>query len=148
MIEAEVHSYLRDFLRQQGELGEAEALRERNWPHHLTMARLVARALRLGRSALMQTGSSVERYCLSYLMPVLLGDWSVIIVAPPNIQQRLFTQEIPLLQDWLQTNKQVRIGDRWTTTDDLVLTTPETWLSDRLNKDPIPPHSSQISNCD
>ncbi len=143
MIEAEVHSYLRDFLRQQGELGKAEALRglrsrsrsDRDWPHHLTMARLVARALRLGRSALMQTGSSVERYCLSYLMPVLLGDWSVIIVAPPNIQQRLFTQEIPLLQDWLQTNKQVRIGDRWTKTDDLVLTTPEAWLSDRLNNE-------------
>ena len=124
MIEAEVHSYLRGFLKHRG---------TRDWPHHLTMARLVARALRLGRPALMQTGSSVERYCLSYLMPVLLGDWSVIIVAPPNIQQRLFTQEIPLLQDWLQTDKQVRISDRWTEADNLVLTTPETWLSDRLN---------------
>ena len=126
MIEAEVHYYLRDFLRQQ---------ENRDWPHHLTMARLVARALRLGRPALMQTGSSVAKYCLSYLMPVLLGDWSVIIVVPSEIQQRLFTQEIPLLQNWLQTERQVRIGDRWTATDNILLTTPEVWLSDRLNQE-------------
>ena len=136
MIEAEVHSCLRDFLRQQSNY---------DWPHHLTMARLVARALRLGRPALMQTGSSVERYCLSYLMPVLLSDLPVIIVAPSNIQQRLFTQEIPLLQDWLQTKKQVRISDRCTETDNIVLTTPETWLSDRLNNEQrFPPHIPTI----
>ncbi|MEO0012413.1 MAG: hypothetical protein RLZZ535_802, partial [Cyanobacteriota bacterium] len=54
MIEADVHSSLRDFLRQHG---------NRNFPHHLTMARLISRALRLGRPALMQTGSSVTKYC-------------------------------------------------------------------------------------
>ncbi|MGF1541010.1 MAG: helicase C-terminal domain-containing protein [Pleurocapsa sp.] len=118
MIEAEVHSYLRDFLRQQG---------DRDWPHHLTMARLVARALRLGRSALMQTGSSVPRYCLSYLVPVLFSDRPTIIVAPSEIHQHLLTEEIPLLQAWLQDSKQIVPGDR------LILTTPQAWLSDRLN---------------
>ena len=122
-IEVEVHTSLRDFIRQQG---------NRGWPHHLTMARLVARALRLGSSALMQTESSVHRYCLSYLMPVLMAERSVIIVAPQEVQQQLIEREIPLLQDWLGINKTVRIGSQWDRGDSLLLTTPETWLSDRL----------------
>ena len=125
MIEVQVHSSLRGFLREKG---------DRNWPHHLTMARLVARALRLGRPALMQTNSSVSKYCLSYLMPILLGDWSVVVVVPSAIQEYLLETEIPLLQDWLATDKQVRIGNRWQETDDLLLTTAESWLSDRLNE--------------
>ncbi len=130
MIEAKVHSHLRDFLRQQG---------DRDWPHHLTMARLVARALRLGRSALMQTGSSVPRYCLSYLMPILLDNHPTIVVAAPDIQQHLLTEEIPLLQAWLDNTKQVSPGDR------LILTTPEAWLSDRLNNEGrFPPHLPTI----
>lgn len=48
MIEAEVHLSLHNFLRSQ--VGFP------TWPHHLTMARLVARAFRLGRSALIQVG--------------------------------------------------------------------------------------------
>ncbi len=123
MIEADVHSSLRDFLRQYG---------NRNFPHHLTMARLIARALRLGRPALMQTGSSVSKYCLSYVTPILLGDWSVIIVAPATTLEYLFKIEIPQLQTWLGTEKKVRIGDRWEDEDQLLLTTPQNWLSDRL----------------
>lgn len=123
MIEVEVHSSLRDFLRANG---------DRNFPHHLTMARLIARALRLGRPALMQTGSSVSKYCLSYLMPILIGDWSVIIVAPLTTQQYLIDVEIPKLQAWLKTNKKVRIGDRWQDEDQLLLTSPASWLGDRL----------------
>ena len=126
MIEVEVHSSLRAFLKAQNNT---------DWPHHLTMARLIARALRLGRPALIQTGSSVGRYCFSYLMPALLGDWSVILVAPDSLQRSLIKQEIPLLQDWLKTDKKVRIGDRWNLEDGLLLTTPQAWLSDRLNQD-------------
>ncbi|VEP18469.1 conserved hypothetical protein [Hyella patelloides LEGE 07179] len=122
-IEVEVHTSLRDFIRQQG---------NRGWPHHLTMARLVARALRLGNPALMQTESSIHRYCLSYLMPALMGDWSVIIVTPQEVQQQLIKQEIPLLQNWLGIDKSVRIGSQWQPEDRILLTTPETWLSDRL----------------
>ena len=124
-IEADVHSSLRDFLRQHG---------NRNFPHHLTMARLIARALRLGRPALMQTGSSVSKYCLSYLTPILLGDLSVIIVAPPTTQQYLLDVEIPKLLDWLAIEKKVRKGDRWEADDQLLLTSPQSWLSDRLKR--------------
>ncbi|MEL6438509.1 MAG: helicase C-terminal domain-containing protein [Cyanobacteria bacterium J06621_8] len=125
MIEADVHSSLRDFLRQHG---------NRNFPHHLTMARLIARALRLGRPALMQTGSSVSKYCLSYLTPILVGDWSVVIVAPTSTQQYLLETEIPQLLGWLGKTKKVRISDRWTPQDQLVLTSPQSWLSDRLKE--------------
>ena len=125
MIEVEVHSCLREFLRSNG---------DRNFPHHLTMARLIARALRLGSPALLQTGSSVSKYCLSYLMPILLADRSVIIVAPPATLEYLFIEEIPRLQHWLKTNKQVRMGNRWQKGDRLLLTSPESWLSDRLSE--------------
>ena len=122
-IEADVHLSLRDFLRQHG---------NRNFPHHLTMARLIARALRLDRPALMQTGSSVSKYCLSYLTPILLGDWSVVIVAPISTQKYLLETEIPKLQDWLGVDKPVRMGDRWQDGDRLLLTSPQSWFSDRL----------------
>ncbi len=136
MIEVEVHSSLKDFLREQG---------NRGWPHHLTMARLVARTLRLGRSALMQTGSSINKYCPSYLMPVLLGDWSVIIVVPELKQANLIKNEIPSLQKWLGITKEVRIGDRWQTGDQLLITSPETWISDRLNQESrFPPNIPTI----
>ncbi|MGL5078439.1 MAG: helicase C-terminal domain-containing protein [Waterburya sp.] len=147
MIEVEVHSYLRDFLREYG---------DRNFPHHLTMARLIARSLRLGRPVLMQTGSSVSKYSPSYLMPILLGDWSVVIVAPQTTQEYLLDLEIPRLQNWLGTNKKVRMGDythssamqsesfraspsgtlsdRWQTGDQILLTSPENWLGDRLGE--------------
>ncbi len=139
MIEVEVHSSLNAFLK---------AHNSDDWPHHLTMARLIARALRLGRPALIQTGSSVGRYCFSYLMPALLGDWSVILVAPASIQQRLLQQEIPLLQNWLQTQKKVRSGDRYSQEDGLLLTTPEAWLSDRLNNEGrFPPNILTIIDC-
>ena len=130
-IEVEVHTSLKDFIRQRG---------NRGWPHHLTMARLVARALRLGCSALMQTESSFHRYCFGYLMPVLKGEWSVIIVTPQQLQQRLLEQEIPLLQEWLGSNKSVRIGTQWQTQDQILLTTTEAWLSDRLYSQNNFPH--------
>jgi ATP-dependent DNA helicase DinG len=123
VIEADVHSSLRDFLRQHG---------NRNFPHHLTMARLIARALRLDRPALMQTGSSVSKYCLSYLTPILLGNWSVIVVAPIATQKYLLEKEIPQLRQWLGSTKKARIGDRWQADDRLLLTSPQSWLSDRL----------------
>ena len=80
LLEAEVHISLREFLRHQG---------QPLWDHHLTMARLVSRALRLDRSALIQTGSTFSRYGLSYLMPCLLSDRPILLVVPSNIQQKL-----------------------------------------------------------
>ncbi|MDJ0701642.1 MAG: ATP-dependent DNA helicase [Leptolyngbyaceae cyanobacterium MO_188.B28] len=128
MIEAEVHQRLRAFLREQG---------EPYWPHHLTMARLVARALRLGRSALIQAGSSSAyhgRYRLSYLMPVLLWPDPVILVLPEAVRQRILMVEIPRLRQWMPILKPVHVSDSWPNPDfrGLLLTTPQAWLADRL----------------
>lgn len=131
MIEVEVHQQLRAFLREQG---------EPYWHHHLTMARLVARALRLGRSALIQAGAPSGyhgRYRLSYLMPLLIWQEPVVIVATEAVQQRLLMVEFPRLRQWIQTNKEIRTGDRFPSDNfqGLLLTSPEAWLSDRLHNE-------------
>ena len=125
MIEVEVHYSLHNFLRSQAEAA---------WPHHLTMARLVARALRLERSALIQVGAGCGyqgRYRLSYLAPALLWQEPVILVATEKVQQRLLRVEIPPLQQWLQTKKAILIGDRWPHPDfrGLLITSPAAWLA-------------------
>jgi len=129
VIEVEVHNSLRAFLRE---------CKETYWPHHLTMARLVARALRLGRSALIQVGATNStnlRYRLSYLAPALMWSGPVIVVATEPVQQRLLKVEIPQLQDWVATLKEVRVGDTLPDADfsGLLLTSPQAWLSDKLN---------------
>lgn len=131
VIEVEVHNSLRSFLRSSG---------EPYWPHHLTMGRLVARALRLGRSALIQTGApcgSRGRYRLSYLMPVLMWSGSAVLVVGEAMRQRLLMVEIPQLQQWIQTRKPVVAGDRWPGEDfeGILITSPQAWLGDRLSGD-------------
>jgi ATP-dependent DNA helicase DinG len=124
LLEAEVHSSLLSFLRERG---------KPNWPHHLTMARIISRALRVQRPALIQTGSLVRQYCLSYLAPALLSETSVLLVVPESVQQYLLQVEIPQLQEWLQTPKEIRTGDRWLDGfQGLMLTSPQVWLADRL----------------
>lgn len=125
LLEAEVHSSLLGFLRKHN--------RDR-WVHHLTMARIISRALRLQRSSLIQTGSTITRYCLSYLTPALLSDLPVILVAQSSVQQRLLAVEIPQLQQWLQTDKVIEVGDRWPRADfqGLMLVSPSVWLGDRI----------------
>jgi len=117
VIEAEVHSNLRAFLRAQAD--------DLTWPHHLTMARLVARALRLGRSALVQTGGA-RGYRLSYLVSALLWEGPVLLVAPESVQRQMRASELPRLQEWLQVGEPGGNGTglRWVT--------PERWLRDRL----------------
>jgi len=128
VIEVKVHQQLRAFLRGSG---------EPSWPHQLTMARLVARALRLGRSALIQTGVPCNyqgRHRLSYLLPALMWPKPAILVAPSDVQQRLLMVEIPRLQQWMGTSKPIRTGTSWPGADftGLLLTTPDAWLQDRL----------------
>ena len=127
MIEVEVHRQLRAFLREQG---------EPYWLHHLTMARLVARALRLGRSALIQTGAASGyhgHYRLSYLMPALIWQEPTLLVVPEALQQRLLMVEIPRLRQWINVDKPIRTGDRWEAGfSGLLLTSPQAWLRDRL----------------
>lgn len=136
MIEVEVHQQLRAFLREQG---------EPYWPHHLTMARLVARALRLGRSALIQAGAPSGyhgRYRLSYLMPLLLWPGAAVLVASEAVQQRLLMVEIPRLRQWIPEHKVIRTGDRLPNPEfqGLLITSPQAWLSDQLgNEGRFPP---------
>ncbi|MEM9906572.1 MAG: helicase C-terminal domain-containing protein [Cyanobacteria bacterium P01_D01_bin.44] len=130
MIEAEVHQRLRDFLRAQG---------HHQWPHHLTMARLVARALRVGRSALIQTGSA-SAYCgyhrLSYLMPALIWPEPAVLVIPQIFHQRLVQVDIPNLLQSIPTVKAIQVGDRWPSSDfrGLLITSPEAWFTDQLQQ--------------
>ncbi len=126
MIEAEVHLSLRQFIREQG---------EPLWQHHLTMARLVARGFRLGRSALMQTGSLKEEYILSYLTPALMWKKAVIIVAPEEVQKRLLQVDIPRLKEWLDTDKKIIQGEKFPDNfQGLFLTSTTNWLEDRLDQ--------------
>ncbi|MFB2933966.1 ATP-dependent DNA helicase [Aerosakkonemataceae cyanobacterium BLCC-F154] len=128
MIEVEVHNSLRAFLRE---------CKETYWPHHLTMARLVARALRLERSALIQVGAPTSvnvRYRLSYLAPALMWSGPVIVVATEAVQQRLLKVEIPQLKGWVSTEKEIFVGDALPDPNfaGLLLTSPSAWLNDRL----------------
>lgn len=101
------------------------------------MARLVARAMRIGRSAIIQAGAPAgyhARYRLSYLVPALMWMDPVVLVVPETIQQRLLLVEIPRLRQWISTPKAIHTGDR---TDNanaqgLILASPQAWLRDRL----------------
>ncbi len=136
MIEAEVHLSLHNFLRSQAGFP--------SWPHHLTMARLVARALRVGRSALIQVGAACGfqgRYRTSFVASALMWQGPVIIVATPSVQQRLLQVEIPRLQEWLQIDKSIRTGNTFPNSDfqGLLVTSPQAWLSAQLgNKGNFP----------
>ena len=130
MIEVEVHNSLLRFLRSNS---------EPQWPHHLTMARLVARALRLGRSALIQTGLTAgvyqRRYRVSYLMPILMWPEPAILVAPTRTIEHLRAVEIPRLQEWLQTDRPIATYDQNTNFPGLMLADPQSWLASRLATD-------------
>lgn len=136
MLEAKVHERLRAFLRQQGRCP---------WPHHLTMARLVARALRLERSALMQVGGTAQyqgHYRLSYLMSLLMWPGAAILVLPTALRQSVQWGDIPQLQSWLPFHKPVQWGEVWPGADfqGLLLTSPEAWVSHWLQGgDRFPP---------
>ena len=135
LIEVEVHNSLLRFLRSHS---------EPHWPHHLTMARLVARALRLGRSALIQTGLPAgiyrQRYRVSYLMPILMWPEPVILVAPTRVIEHLRAVEIPRLQEWLQTDRLIATYDQNTHFRGIMLADPQSWLASRLAID-SPPHN-------
>lgn len=128
VIEAQVHQQLREFLRDCG---------DSSWPHHLTLARLVARALRLGRSALLQVGglSAYQGdYRVSYLVALLLWPGPAVLVVPSATQQRLLLGDLPRLQERLGLTKAIQVGSRWPDSDftGLLITTPTAWLADRL----------------
>jgi ATP-dependent DNA helicase DinG len=130
-IEVTTHITLRDLLRHQPAIVD--------WNHHLTMARLVARALRLSKSALIQTGIATHRiegtYRLSYLIPALLWPEAITIAIPEAVRSRLIDTELPQLQRWLGTSKQVYCGNTPPPLEfnGLWITNPQSWLSWQLN---------------
>jgi ATP-dependent DNA helicase DinG len=126
-IEVTTHTILRDLLRHQPEIAD--------WNHYLTMARLVARALRMSKSALIQTGIATHRsqgkYRLSYAIAALLWDKAVTIVIPTSAQAHLLATELPRIQRWLGTSKPVYCGKLPPATPDfdgLWITDPHSWL--------------------
>ena len=128
MIETEVHQRLRAYLREQGHT---------QWPHHLTMARLVARALRVGRSALIQTDSLAAyqgTHRLSYLIPALLWPEPAILALPDDLLKQFLQQDIPNLQQSLPVIKPVQTGDSWPgdSFKGLLVTSAQGWLRDRI----------------
>ena len=140
MIEVEVHQQLRALLREQG---------GNNWPHQLTVARLVARALRLQRSTLMQVSSTAAyqgQYRLSYLASLLLWPGSAVLVATPEVQQALCHIELPRLREWLHFSKPLYYGPdclkeilSGEAHSGIALLTPQDWLAYHLNSaNPFP----------
>ena len=130
VIETEVHQRLRAYMREQGHA---------QWPHHLTMARLVARALRVGRSALMQMDSLAAyqgTYRLSYLMPAMLWPEPAVLALPDHLLETVVRQDITNLQQRLPVIKPVQTGDSWPNEGfrGLLITSVQTWLRSRLSQ--------------
>lgn len=126
MIEAQVHQQLYAFLKRQGDT---------QWPHHLTIARLVARALRLNRDAVLQVSPMAEyqgRYRLSYLAALLLAPQSAILVAPEPVQDQLLQADIPCFREWSCSKKPIYRAQDWPGGDrlGLILLSPQDWLTD------------------
>jgi ATP-dependent DNA helicase DinG len=124
-IEVRVHQALKEILRQQSNIDP--------WTHHLTMARLVARAMRCEKSALLQTGLSphlpAEKYRIGYLVPALLWQPVKIIVVLPEIKAQIVDRDLPQLQSWLGTHQPIYTGKSNPPTIGIwVLSLPE-WLA-------------------
>lgn len=140
IIEAQVHQKLLQLSRENG--GDF-------WQHHLTLARLVARGLRLGRSALIQTKTGVGDYALSYLTPILLSAKPVVLVTPPGLQQWLFSLKIPRLQQQLSTNRTIQIVSSIPDSPDgILLITPDHWLREMFGDRPTPPVTTILNPVD
>ncbi len=97
------------------------------------MARMVARGLRLGRSALIQVPSGGQ-HRLSYLLPALMWPTATLLCVPAAVQAQILGEEIPWLQRTLQLHKPVLQKDRWPDADfqGLLLVDPLDWLRARL----------------
>ncbi len=130
MLEAQVHSELRTFLRTSS---------SSDWTHHLTMARMVARGLRLGRSTIIQTGVNYQTHCLSYLTSALLSPHDVIIVVNQKIQEQLLNNYIPFLQESLEIDKHIStsLDENNLSGTHLILISPQDWLENIINNNSL-----------
>jgi len=122
----EVHESLRRLQRQQ----------PHPWPHQLTMARLVARGLRLGRGALIQVVSGGE-HRLSYWLPCLLGPERVIVCVPRSLHAQILSEEIPWLRHHLGLTKPVYQDPQWHQ-EGVILIDPYEWFAAKRRGE-VPP---------
>jgi ATP-dependent DNA helicase DinG len=136
VIEVEVHQQLCHLLKHNPEI---------RWPHQLTMARMVARGLRLQRSALIQV---LDSHChrLSYLLPALMWDGPTLLCAPREVQENILRHEIPWLQQALNLNKPVLQTEQWPgqSFTGLILMDPVVWLQHRLRPSSLFPTNVPI----
>jgi ATP-dependent DNA helicase DinG len=138
-IEITAHTLLRELIRHQAMLERDDAYPIADWNHYLTMTRLVARALRMSKSALIQTGIATHRlagkYRLSYLIPALVWDAAVTIVIPVACQARLVDTELPQLQHRLGTTRSIQMGIEPPPLgfDGLWIVDPRAWLQHQLD---------------
>ena len=90
MQEAQAHRKLKQLLSSRAGSG---------WPHGLTLTRLVARSLRRCDHSLfpIREGQRSD-WMLSLLLPAVLSEAPVALVASEPLQRRLLQQELPLLR--------------------------------------------------
>ena len=89
MLEAQSHEQLKTLLRDS----------DADWPHHLTLSRLVARSLRRRDNTLLQLPpSSRERWWLGLLVPLCLTPGKAALVITAAQRRRLLQVELPRLQ--------------------------------------------------
>lgn len=90
MQEAQAHHKLKQLLSSRAGSG---------WPHGLTLTRLVARSLRRCDHSLfpIREGQRSD-WMLSLLLPAVLSEAPVALVASEPLQRRLLQQELPLLR--------------------------------------------------
>jgi ATP-dependent DNA helicase DinG len=115
LLEARVHDLLKAWQQQQP---------VSPWSHALTMGRLVSRALRLRRSALIQTGCLPTAYGVSYLIPCLLSDHPIRLVTTARRRDQIIHETLPALQNWLLN----ALGSEETVLTWPKILTPEQWL--------------------
>jgi ATP-dependent DNA helicase DinG len=135
VIEVEVHQQLRAFLRTQG--GD-------EWPHHLTIARLAARALRLHRKTAIHISRAAAyqgHYRLGYLAAIMLWQEPVLLIVPAATQQAICHRDLPQLREWLSSKKPVWTTDTWPdpSFSGILLWSLESWLAKSLSGHPLPP---------
>jgi len=89
MLEAQSHEQLKTLLRDS----------DADWPHHLTLSRLVARSLRRRDNTLLQLPPcSRERWWLGLLVPLCLTPGTAALVITAAQRRRLLQVELPRLQ--------------------------------------------------
>lgn len=89
MLEAQAHQRLKQLLTVSD---------GSRWPHHLTLTRLVARSLRRGDHSLFPISADCDSsWLLGLLLPVMLTERPVALVASQELQRRLLKRELPRL---------------------------------------------------